>query len=58
MKEVGSRSELVLFEGQGHGFFNYGKDGGKPYRKTVRAMDEFLASLGYLEGEPTMAAEE
>jgi len=57
MQKVGSRSELVLFQGEGHGFFNYGKGGGKAYRKTVRAMDEFLASLGYLTGEPAMPEE-
>ena len=57
MRAAGSRSELVLFEGEGHGFFNYGRGGGKAYRKTVRAMDEFFASLGYLAGEPAMPPE-
>ena len=54
MKAVGSRSELMLFEGQGHGFFNQGKGGNAPYTKTVHAMDKFLASLGFLKGEPTI----
>ena len=54
MEKVGSRSELMLFEGQGHGFFNFGKSGPAVYAKTVHAMDKFLASLGYLEGEPTI----
>lgn len=57
MQEVGTRSELILFEGEGHGFFNYGKGGGKAYRRTVRAMDEFLISIGYLTGAPTMPEE-
>ncbi len=57
MRDVGSRSELMLFEGAAHGFFNYGRGGGSAYRKTVRAMDEFLTSLGYLEGKPTIAQE-
>ena len=57
MKTVGSRSELVLFEGEGHGFFNFGKGEGKAYRKTVRLMDEFLTSLGWLTGEPTIEME-
>lgn len=57
MRAVGSRSELVLFEGEGHGFFNYGRVGGKAYRKTVRAMDEFLTALGYLTGDPPMPPE-
>ena len=54
MKAVGARCELMPFEGKGHGFFNVGRDGGDAYRKTVRAMDRFLASLGWLEGEPTI----
>ena len=57
MRAAGSRSELMLFEGEGHGFFNYGRGGGKAYRKTVRAMDVFLTSLGYLTGEPAMPPE-
>ncbi|MFW6161817.1 MAG: alpha/beta hydrolase [Planctomycetota bacterium] len=54
MKAVGGRCELMAFEGKGHGFFNYGRDRGEPYRATVRAMDRFLASLGWLEDEPTI----
>ena len=54
MEKVGSRSELMLFEGHGHGFFNFKKGGSAVYAKTVHAMDKFLASLGYLEGEPTI----
>jgi len=54
MKAVGARCELVAFEGKGHGFFNYGRDGNKAYIATVRAADKFLASLGWLEGEPTL----
>ena len=54
MKKAGSRCELVAFEGEGHGFFNYGRKGNKAYVATVRAADKFLASLGYLEGEPTI----
>ena len=30
---------------------------GKAYRKTVRLMDEFLASLGWITGEPTIETE-
>lgn len=47
MKAVGSRSELTLFEGEAHGFFNYGRGDGSAYRLTVAAMDKFLESLGY-----------
>jgi acetyl esterase len=54
MKKAGNRCEVVAFEGAGHGFFNFGRGGGAAYVKTVRAADEFLASLGWLTGEPTI----
>ena len=46
MKKAGVRSELFLYEGQPHGFFNKGK-----YKETVKEMDIFLTSLGYLKKE-------
>lgn len=54
MEKAGIRCTLVGYEGQAHGFFNYGRGDGEHYKKTVRAMDEFLASLGYLTGKPTI----
>ena len=54
MREVGSRSELELFEDRRHGFFNHGRGDGSDYLQTVRSMDVFLASLGHLEGKPTL----
>lgn len=49
-KEVGHRAELYLAEGVGHGFFNR-----PPWReKTLKRADEFLNSLGYVSGEPTI----
>jgi len=55
MKEAGNICQIVHFEGKGHGFFNYGRDkDNKSFKETVRAADEFLASLGYLKGEPTL----
>jgi len=51
-KKAGNRCELVAFAGQGHGFFNFGR--GDAFRKTMERADRFLASLGYLEGEPTV----
>lgn len=48
------KSELHVYEGQGHGFFNFGKDDGKWYHQTVTASDKFLASLGWIEGPPTL----
>lgn len=51
MQAAGSRSELKLYEGAEHGFFNHGKgpNGGKYYAETVAEMDKFLASLGSLD---------
>jgi acetyl esterase/lipase len=54
MKKAGNRCELLGYEGQKHGFFNAGRGGNEYYHKTLRALDEFLASLGYLQGPPTI----
>lgn len=50
-KEVGVRSELHLYEGQPHGFFNAKKTdgGGKIYRDTMQKTIAFLKSLGWIE---------
>ena len=48
VKSVGSRCELVGYEGENHGFFNYGRGDGSAYTDTVRRMDEFFVSLGWL----------
>ena len=53
MDSVGNRCELVSFDGRPHGFFNYTRSR-VAYKTTVWHMDRFLASLGYLEGEPTV----
>jgi predicted esterase len=52
MTDVGNRCEVRLYEGKGHGFFNYGRDANKSYRATLQAADDFLVSLGYLEPLP------
>jgi acetyl esterase/lipase len=57
MKSAGNRCELVGYDDQPHGFFNYGRGDNRHYRDTVRRMDRFLASLGWLEGEPTLPGE-
>ncbi|MCS5628438.1 MAG: alpha/beta hydrolase [Planctomycetes bacterium] len=57
MEKSGGRCDLHLYKDQPHGFFNGPDRGGafNPYYlKTVTAMDRFLASLGYLKGEPTI----
>jgi acetyl esterase len=48
MEDVGSRCELKLYEGQTHGFFNQSKGDGSNYKQTIKELDEFLVSLGYL----------
>ena len=49
-KELGVRAELFTAAEQPHGFFNR-----EPWTSvTTRKADEFLTSLGYLKGEPTL----
>jgi len=52
MNSNGVRSDLHLYEGQAHGFFNFKNQ--EYYIKTVIEADKFLALLGYLQGEPTI----
>ncbi|WP_346238401.1 alpha/beta hydrolase [Niabella insulamsoli] len=47
MRSVGSRCDLFLYEGQGHGFFNFSK-GKEYYEATLRQSDQFLKELGYM----------
>lgn len=47
MEKVGSRCELFLYEGQGHGFFNHGKE--PYYSKTVKETDAFLKSINFID---------
>lgn len=54
MKKAGNRCDLKGYEGQAHGFFNFGRGDGTHFTETVREMDKFLASLGWLKGEPTI----
>ena len=55
MEKVESRCELKLYEGEGHGFFNYAHH--KAYKSTVRETDQFLVSLGYLKTVPNLNIE-
>jgi hypothetical protein len=50
----GIRAEFYTAAGQKHGFFN--DRGEAPWHALVlRQTDLFLASLGYLKGEPTIS---
>ncbi|MCA9143805.1 MAG: alpha/beta hydrolase [Planctomycetales bacterium] len=48
MKQAGNRCELLGYEDQPHGFFNYGRGGNKYFEATLTSLDKFLVSLGYL----------
>ena len=50
MEKVKSQCVLKLYEGQGHGFFNYKNL--EYYKKTVFETDEFLQSIGFLMKNP------
>jgi acetyl esterase/lipase len=56
MKALKIKSELTIYEGPGHGFFNYGRDGNKWFLATVTESHNFLKALGWLTGEPTVEA--
>lgn len=55
MQEAGNRCELVGYEDQAHGFFNFGRSENKFFLDTLARTDRFLTSLGYLQGEPSVA---
>jgi len=55
MEKVGSKCELKLYEGEGHGFFNYDKF--ENYKRSVSEADKFLQSLGYLKVNPKINIE-
>lgn len=52
MEKEGSKCELFIYEGEGHGFFNYSHFDN--YRLTVEESDRFLISLGYLNENPVV----
>ena len=54
MRKAGNRCELVGYEDQPHGFFNYGRSDNKYFEATLVALDKSLVSLGYLEGQATV----
>ena len=56
MSKAGNRCEVRLYDEQGHGFFNY-FDGDNPmFTETLREMDLFLTSLGFLHGPEKVSA--
>ena len=47
---AGGHSLLIGFPGKPHGFFNFGRFENRPFRQTLKGTDEFLQSLGFIEG--------
>ena len=56
MEKVGSRCDLMLYEGEQHGFFN--SKNPVNFEKTVFQADTFLISLGFLSGVPLIKMKE
>ena len=52
IEKVGGRCDLHLYDGQEHGFFNYGRGDNTHFRLTLLETDRFLVSLGFLRGQP------
>jgi acetyl esterase/lipase len=50
MEKVGSRCDLYLYEGEGHGFFNYRRY--ENYKDTREKADNFLISTGFIQKKP------
>ncbi|MDG1896720.1 MAG: alpha/beta hydrolase [Fuerstiella sp.] len=50
LKAVGVRSEVWIYDGQPHGFFNESKNQ-EAFLDTVLKMDAFLGALGWLDGK-------
>ena len=51
MKALGLTSELHLYKGEPHGFFNEGRSSFETFADTLRKMDAFLVMTGFLEGK-------
>lgn len=57
LQGLGIRSELHVYPGAQHGFFNWNRDkttDKELFAATLISADSFLASLGFLEGQPNV----
>ncbi len=55
MRAAGNRCDLVVYPEAGHGFQNWYAEQRNPlFYESMRNMDQFLTSLGWIEGEPTI----
>jgi len=57
MQENERRCDLHIYEGKEHGWYNLWVSRDAMAEALIR-MDRFLASLGYLEGEPVLELKE
>ncbi len=57
VKAVGGRCDLIVYDKQPHGFYNYNEDN-KFYPLVLRNIDEFLVSLGWLDPAITQVKEQ
>jgi len=52
MNRIGNSCTLIAYEGESHGFFNFGKKSNGAFIDSVNKMDQFLVSMKYLEAPP------
>jgi len=52
--KTGLRAELAGYDAMPHGFFNLGRYDNKMFIATVTRMHDFLGSIGYVKGKPTV----
>ena len=57
MKKKKNACELVVYEGQGHGFFNFNVSFDL-YQATLNILDEFLVTQGFIEPDPNAGQSE
>jgi acetyl esterase/lipase len=56
MKKKKNVCELMVYEGQGHGFFNFNVSF-ETYQATLLALDDFLVGQGFIEHDPDIQSE-
>ncbi len=52
VQAAGNRCELLVYPGKQHGFFNFRNGYNPMFTQTMRDTDDFLHSLGWLDGKP------
>ncbi|MBK7035038.1 MAG: alpha/beta hydrolase [Chitinophagales bacterium] len=51
---AGNKMDLHTYEGEKHGFTSMQNKGGKYFLESLKLTDEFMISLGYLSGSPSV----